>query len=431
MVVGVKSLTQYATVAGQLGVKGSKNILAFSEALAKLETASDITGEAGGAEIARLLTLTDGGVQNVKQFGDEIVNLGNNFAATEREILANAESIAQNVGIYKIGRQDVLAFGTATKAVGIEAELVGSTFNRTLAVFEKAIRTGNGVQTILKLIGGTQAELSQRFKTDASGVLVDFVGALNRVDKAGGSVNEVLEALSINQVRDQRVLQSLATNGYDVLTRALDTARNSMGAMDQEFDTASTKLVNQTARIGIAWDNLVLSIEDGTGAIGKSSNLIIGYVADILDAFTDLATTSSFDTAISGFDKITQKLYGFAGAFSASVKIWDKLFENLGLKSKDTAKNIGLMSQASFEAMSGIKQVNFEVKNTPRNVPLFNTENVNGVFTSVKAIRDEINRLNKLEGSAVVGSDVYNRIQELKEQLKALTSKKQIWLIEF
>ena len=147
-----------------------------------------------------VLTLTDGGVQNVKQFGDEIVNLGNNFAATEREILANAESIAQNVGIYKIGRQDVLAFGTATKAVGIEAELVGSTFNRTLAVFEKAIRTGNGVQTILKLIGGTQAELSQRFSTDASGVLVDFVGALNRVNNAGGSVNEVLEELSINKV---------------------------------------------------------------------------------------------------------------------------------------------------------------------------------------------------------------------------------------
>src|SRR5690606_11009024 len=183
--VSSNQLTQYATIAGQLGVKGTRDILNFTEALAKLETASNITGEEGGAEIARTLTLIDGGVQNVKQFADEIVNLGNNFAATEKEILSNAESIAQNVGIYRIGRQDVLAYATATKAVGIEAELVGSTFNRTLAVFEKSIRTGQNLDSILNTIGGTQSDLSERFKTDASGVLRDFIGALNRVYRDG------------------------------------------------------------------------------------------------------------------------------------------------------------------------------------------------------------------------------------------------------
>src|SRR5690606_18208503 len=247
--VSSNQLTQYATIAGQLGVKGTRDILNFTEALAKLETASNITGEKGSAEIARTLTLVDGGVQNVKQFADEIVNLGNNFAATEKEILANAESIAQNVGIYRIGRQEVLAFATATKSVGIEAELVGSTFNRTLAIFEKAIRTGNGVNTILSLIGGTQEELSARFKADASGVFVDFVGALNRVYKEGGSVNAQLEAIGVNAVRDQRVIQSLAANGYDVLTRALETAKNASGALDAEFETASGKMINQVNRI--------------------------------------------------------------------------------------------------------------------------------------------------------------------------------------
>src|SRR5690606_13774959 len=130
--VSTDKLLEYATVAGQLGVKGSQNILAFTEALAKLETASDITGEAGGAEIARLLTLVDGGVQSVGDFGDEIVMLGNNFAATESEILGNATAIAQNTGLYKIGRRDALAYATATKAVGLEAEVVGSAMFRTL-----------------------------------------------------------------------------------------------------------------------------------------------------------------------------------------------------------------------------------------------------------------------------------------------------------
>lgn len=46
--VDSSKLPDYATVAGQLGVKGSAKILAFTEALAKLEAASNISGEEGG-----------------------------------------------------------------------------------------------------------------------------------------------------------------------------------------------------------------------------------------------------------------------------------------------------------------------------------------------------------------------------------------------
>lgn len=292
--VSVQKLTEYATIAGQLGVKGTKDITAFTEALAKLETATNISGEEGGTEIARTLTLIDGGVQNVKAFGDEIVNLGNNFAATEKEILSNAETIAQNVGIYRIGRQDVLAFATATKSVGIEAELVGSSFNRTLAGFERMIRGGKTAGTVLETLSGTQAELATRFKNDAAGVYVDIVRALNDVHKSGGNVNDELDNLGIRAVRDRRVIQSLATNGFDVLTSAIDTSRNSIGALDEEFDTASKKLINQTGRIKIAWDNLILSIEDGQGLIGRATVSMAGYFADLLGEINRLVTSDSW-----------------------------------------------------------------------------------------------------------------------------------------
>ncbi|PVH27010.1 phage tail tape measure protein [Sphingobacterium corticibacter] len=284
--VSTDKLLEYATVAGQLGVKGSANILAFTEALAKLETASDIGGEEGGAQIARLLQLVDGGVENVKAFGDEIVNLGNNFPATEAEILANATRIAQSTGIYKIGRQEVLAYATATKSVGVEAELVGSTIGRTLGILEKVIRTGKGVSTVLKLVGGTQAELGARFRADAAGVLTDFIGGLNKVEGGAAGVNQALSAVGISAIRDRTVLGALATNGYDVLTNSLEKVRNAAGAMDDEFGTASQKLVNQTARVGIAWDNLVLSIENGQGIIGKTSIAVVGFFADIIEAVT-------------------------------------------------------------------------------------------------------------------------------------------------
>lgn len=318
--VSSEKLLEYATVAGQLGVKGKDDILAFSEALAKLEIATNINGEQGGAEIARLLTLTDGGVQNVKQFGDEIVNLGNNFAATEKEILSNAESISQNTGLYKVGRQEVLAYAVATKAVGLEAEVVGSSFNRTLATFEKSIRTGENISELTKNTGLSVDQLKAKFKENASGVFNDFITGLNKVYINGGSVNEVLENIGITAVRDQRVIATLASNGYDVLTRSLDTVRNASGSLNKEFDTASGKLKNQSAKFGIAWDNLVLSVENGQGIIGKSATSIIGAFTDIVDGLTPstrsmIVNEEQVNKLAGRYDELTTKGKLLGGEF--------------------------------------------------------------------------------------------------------------------
>lgn len=305
-VVGTDKLLEYATVAGQLGVKGTQNILAFTEALAKLETASDITGEEGGANIARMLTLVDGGVQNVKAFGDEIVNLGNNFAATEAEILDNATQIAQNVGIYKIGRQEVLAFATATKSVGIEAELVGSTFGRTLGQFEKIIRTGKGLADLLKVVGGNEKELAERFKSDASGVFVDYIRGLNNIDKAGGSVNAALAKTGVVAIRDQRVIASLATNGFDVLTDAINKSTDAVGALDTEFTNKAGSLESQIGRIKIAWNNLVLDIENGEGVLGQAVVRFADGLATILDRIAKLANPTGWNEFIASLTDFDQ-----------------------------------------------------------------------------------------------------------------------------
>lgn len=372
-VVDATKLLEYATAAGQLGVRGRSDILAFTEAMAMLETASNISGEEGASEIARMLTLVDGGVQNVKEFGDEIVNLGNNFAATEKEILANAEQIAQNVGIYKIGRQDVLAFATATKAVGLEAELVGSTFSRTLGTFEKTIRSGKGLGDVLKIVGGTSQDLQRRFRDDAAGVFRDYVRGLNNIHSAGGSVNEALERTGIVAVRDQRVLASLATNGYDVLTNAMDKVRNANGAMQAEFENGASKLENQTRRMGIAWDNFVLSIEKGEGVIANTILHIMNGFSILLDTINKTFNPTSVDefwarwTSFERADAIRdinkameetehqiEKISNFDPAKASASELTDALKEvNSAIKSSSAALaeykkqvNAGLLSES-------------------------------------------------------------------------------------
>ena len=327
-VIGTPALLDYATVAGQLGVKGASNILNFSEALAKLQTASNISGEEGASNIARLLTLTDKGVQNVGDFADEIVRLGNNFAATENEILSNATAIAQNVSQYNFGSKDVLAFATATKAGGVEAELTGSTIGRTLGEMEKALRTGNGLAEITKLTGLNVQELSQLIKTDSAEALRLFIKGLNDVNASGGSVNEQLEAIGINSIRDQRVIGSLATKGFDVLSQAIYDASTAFGALDEEFSAAANNLENRLNKFSIAWDNLVLTIEDGEGVFAQFFALLSELGANVINTFTEVlkVLNTIIDVQVSGFNKIRETLvklnplfFSLINAFKTSI----------------------------------------------------------------------------------------------------------------
>lgn len=316
-VIRTPALLEYATVAGQLGVKGRDNILAFTESLAKLETATNISGQEGASNIARLLTLTDGGVQNVKDFGDEIVNLGNNFAATENEILTNATAIAQNVAQYNIGRKAILAYATATKAVGLEAELTGSTIGRTLGLIEKAIRTGKGIDEVAKLTGVNVENLKKQFKEDPGAVFNNFIAGLNSVNVAGGSVNGQLENIGITSIRDQRVISSLATKGFDVLKGSIEEVNRASGSLDKEFGAASGKLGAQLSRVGIAWDNLILTIEDGEGFLSKIAAFFSGEFA------------KSIDRAAFGIKVFGAVISGFGGYIKEVVTIFIEFFNSL------------------------------------------------------------------------------------------------------
>jgi TP901 family phage tail tape measure protein len=292
--VSAVKLLEYAEAAGTLGVKGSANLLKFTETLAKLETASDISGEEGAKAIARLLDITDGGVENVQAFGHSIVNLGNNLAASESEILDNATRIAQSTSLYKVGRDEVLAYAAATRAAGLQSEVVGSSFARTFGAIEASLRTGKNIETFAAVTGKSVQQLKKDFKDDASGVFNSFIKGLNGVSEAGGSVQGVLASLSITSTEDQRVIATLAGK-YEDLEEAMNLSRNAGTAMTDEFELANTKLENVGKRMGVAWDNFVLSIENGQGVFAKTGAYIGNEFANILVATKDLV--DDFGTA--------------------------------------------------------------------------------------------------------------------------------------
>ncbi len=140
--VARKELLEVAAAAGQLGVKGVGNLSLFTETVGKLGLASNLSGDEAATSLARILTVTGEGIGQVDRFASAIVSLGNNFAASEREIAHHATRLATGTALYGVAAHEAAALGATLAALGLEAELGGTAVARAFASIDIALREG-------------------------------------------------------------------------------------------------------------------------------------------------------------------------------------------------------------------------------------------------------------------------------------------------
>ena len=217
-------LLEIAEAAGQLGVKGVADLTLFAETVGKLGLASDLSGEEAATTLARILTVTKEGVGEVDRFASVIVDLGNNFAASEAEIAAMATRVAQATALFGVMSHEAAGMGAAMRAVGVEAEAGGTVVGRAFQAISDAVRNGGEeLETIAKITGTTGAEVSRTFGDNATEAFRQFVVGLGRIKDEGGDVARTLTDLDLEGVRVIQVLGSMANNA-EVLTDALRRA---------------------------------------------------------------------------------------------------------------------------------------------------------------------------------------------------------------
>lgn len=244
--VGSKELLGLAQVAGQLGVRGEKNILRFTETIAKLGRTTNIQGEDAALSILRILTVTGEGAEKVDQFGAALVELGNNFAATESEIVRATTEVARGTAVFGVSSAEAAALGTALSAVGVNAEAGGTVITNSFIRIRKAIdQGGRKFQLLQKITGLSGDALKKNFKEDAVGVFKSFLGGLNRLEKQGISSSGVLDKFGLTGARVNKVIAPLADKGLPILIRALDTSAKAFEAntaLEKEFQIQTDTL---------------------------------------------------------------------------------------------------------------------------------------------------------------------------------------------
>ena len=251
--VAARELLDIGATAGQLGVSGSRDLLKFTETVAKLGRASNLAGEEAATALARMLNVTGENIGEVGRLASVIVRLGNNMAVTESEIARMATEVSLATANFRVGTTAASAIGAAMASLGIRAELGGTAVGRAFRVINSAVLSGGEQLARLASIAGiTGVELVRIFKQDSVGAFNLFVQGLGRMQAQGVDVAEVLKDLGLGGEQINKVLPVLAGR-FDLLAEAqrmaADEAKN-VTALNKEAEAAFRSFSNQMRLLG-------------------------------------------------------------------------------------------------------------------------------------------------------------------------------------
>lgn len=364
-------ISHVAEAAGQLGIK-TKDVLGFTRVMIDMGKSTNLSSEEAATALARFANITQLDPSKYSNLGSSIVELGNNFATTEKEIVEMGLRLAGTGKVVGLTDPQILGLATAMSSVGIEAEAGGSAFSRVMQkINTQVLSGGEDLWKFAKIAGKSADEFAASWKKNPQEAIIDFVKGLKRFKEEGKDVTAHLQDMDINSVREIDTLQRLAGAG-DLLGDAFKSANKGfsenkalMNEANKRYETIASKLQmlkNQVNDVAIEFGGpLIDALRDGLEA-GKP---IIKGVADLAKAFSSLdkeqqqqiikwgLIAAATGPALSIFGK-------GVGVIGGTIQGLGKLSETLGTLSgslgaaKTGAAALGVGAEGATTALTGM-----------------------------------------------------------------------------
>lgn len=342
-------ISQVAETAGQLGIK-TQDVLGFTRVMIDMGNSTNLSAEDAATSIAKFANITGLAAdtsmtadEKYKKMGSTIVDLGNNYATTEADIMNMATNLASAGTQVGMSESDILALATALSSVGMEAQAGGTAFSKALIEMQLAVETNSdSLKDWADVAGMSTSEFSKRFKEDATGALEAFIQGLSKCGGESDSAIKVLNDMGITETRMRDALLRSA-NASDVFTSAISTGKNAWeentaltNEASKRYETTASKLAimkNNLYDAGITLGNIFLPmIAEGTqkitGLIQKINNLdsgqqrmILGIVGIVAALSPLLIGIGKLSIGISSIIGLGSKISGlFAGTAVAAAE---------------------------------------------------------------------------------------------------------------
>lgn len=360
--VTASEIAGVAEIAGQLGIELGENgesLLNFTEVMIALGQATNLSSEEAASALAKFANVTDMAEEDYSRLGSVIVDLGNNYATTEADIVSMATRLASTGTITGLSQSQIMAVATALSSVGIEAEAGGSAVSKMLKMMQLAVETNSdSLKDFASVSNMSVSEFKERWEKDAVAALGAFTEGLNDTERNGKSATAVLADMGITEVRLSNAILALSTSN-GILTETTKTANQAwkdntalQNEVNQRYETLESKLQivkNTLQEVAIEFgEELMPYIEKGAE-----------YVKNLSKKFSELSdsqkrTVLMMGAAVTAAGPLLLVLGKLTSAGGALISTGAKAAMILAkLKIDDTKLSLQKLAKAMIETKSG------------------------------------------------------------------------------
>lgn len=304
--------------AGQLGI-ATGDVMDFTEVMINLGESTNLAAEEAASSLAKFSNITGMSADNYGRLGSTVVDLGNNFATTEADIVAMGTKLASAGKLVGLTEPEIMALAASMSSVGIEAEAGGTAMTQTLSEIETAVvKGGDDLNEYARIAGMSAQEFATAWETSPIQAIQAFIAGVGSLEEKGESATIVLEELGLTGIRQGNMLKSLGL-AADTLAGAVNTANNAWSqniALSNEAGKRYATTESKLAMLGNAFSNTKVAIGDVyTPALRNAADVGI----ELLDGITGFVEENP--AAVRAFTALGIGVGGYAVALGGYIVI--------------------------------------------------------------------------------------------------------------
>ena len=343
LATGAADISEVMAIAGQMGIENDA-LESFTETIVRLGMSTNLAGAEAASAMAKFANITGMAQSRFSNMGATLVDLGNNFATTEADIMEMAVRIGAAGKQVGLTEPQILGFSAALSSLGLEAEAGGSAFSKALRKMEIAVATGSSaLDDFARVAGMTSEQFAQMWENNPAEAFQAFIVGLGGMNDEGMGAIATLNEIGITELRLSDTLLRSA-NATDLISDALTRANGAweenaalMTESDMRLQTTASKLTNiknSLIAVGIEFADTmapeIQTVVDGLGDAVKwfgalddktrrnivTWGLYAAAVGPALKVIGKIGTTVT--GAIGTFGKLSQRIGEAGAAFRAT-----------------------------------------------------------------------------------------------------------------
>ncbi|WP_353274319.1 phage tail tape measure protein [Wolbachia endosymbiont (group B) of Hofmannophila pseudospretella] len=284
-------LAQIAASGGQLGIK-KEDLFMFTETVAKMSTAFDMSAEQAGDSIAKLSNVYGIDVSKMEHVGNVINHLSDNTAAKARDMAETLAIVGGTAKQFGLDIEKTSSLANAFISLGKTPEKAATAINALLSKLQTAEEQGGDFKAALEQMGITAEEIVQRISENGEEALLYFFQTLKKMDNQERST--ILMKLFGQEYQDDIALLAGSFNKYEDAIKLLANTEKYKSSLQEEFknraDTTANKLRllrNAIAEVGMNLGSVMLPT---LKSIAEFLQEKTRYIAEFAEKYPTLTT---------------------------------------------------------------------------------------------------------------------------------------------